>query len=78
MFQIHSNDAEIFLTSDGQRLMSVEKSDVYDFTTHTLAQAGIIDFETNSGERVRFAIPRGDDYEKALHDLIKITDEMGV
>ena len=78
MFTITETPKDIVLLLDGQKLVSVEKADVEDFTACVIMDHGMIDFKTTSTKRIRFAIPLGLDYDNALQELITITDEMGI
>ena len=78
MFRVIQTPRDIILLLDGQKLVSVEKADVEDFTTCAIMDHGMIDFETTSTKRIRFAIPLGVDYDNALLELIKITNGMGI
>lgn len=77
MFLISSTPTEILLLKNGCKLSSINKDDVLDFTTRFIGNTGVIDFETKSGKEVGFAFI-GDDFDKAIADLIKITDGMGI
>tara|TARA_R100000951_G_scaffold2179_2_gene3706 strand:+ start:1418 stop:1654 length:237 start_codon:yes stop_codon:yes gene_type:complete len=78
MFLITSTTTAIILCLNGDRVASIPKEDVEDFTTAKLDRNGLIDFKTKSGKQVRFAVPYGDQFDKAIGDLIKITDGMGI
>lgn len=78
MFTIIETPKDIILLLDGQKLASVEKADIEDFTACAILDHGMIDFQTTSTKRIRFAMPLGDQYDEALQKLITITDRMGI
>ena len=78
MFTVTETTRDIILLLDGQKLVSVLKIDVEDFTTCVIMDHGMIDFETTSTKRFRFAIPLGVEYDNAIKELITITDGMGI
>lgn len=78
MFTITETPNDIILLLDGQKLVSVEKADVEDFSTCSVMGNGMIDFQTISTKQIRFAMPLGDQYDKALAKMILITDGMGI
>lgn len=78
MLTITETPKDIILLLDGQKLVSVEKNDIEDFTTTTIYGNGMIDFQTISEKRIRFAFPVGEQYDNALAKMILITDGMGI
>jgi len=78
MFLISDTKEEILLLLHGDKIASIEKQDIEDFTTLESEHNGLIDFQTKSGKQVRFAIPEGEQFDKGIAKLINITDGMGI
>ena len=74
---ITETETEILLILNASTVSSIEKEDVEDFTTRCIGNVGVIDFKTNSGKSVSFALI-DDEFDTALKKLINITDRMGI
>ena len=78
MMTITHTKTHIILNRSGCEVASVLKEKVHDFSVDVIGNNGVIDFDLYMSKPVRFALPKGEQFDNALLKLINITDGMGI